>query len=57
MSTTIHARIKADGSHAVVELSNGVPQIDAEGAMLIEDDGGTAWFGWPDFELTAAPNH
>lgn len=52
---TIHARIKADGSHAIVEEINGKPEMDGSGANLIEDDGATSWFTWPDFELTADP--
>lgn len=52
---TIHARIRADNSHAVVEEAAGVPQIDETGANLIEDDGDVAWFVWADFELVAPP--
>jgi hypothetical protein len=47
----LHVRIKADGSHAVVEQHGLVPDIDANGANLIEDDGDTAWFVWEDFEI------
>lgn len=55
--TTLHARIKGDGSHAIVENSAGVPQINREGANLIEDDGSTAWFSWEDFELVTVPDN
>lgn len=48
----MHALIKADGSHAVVEIVKDVPQIDERGANLIEDNGDTAWFEWSDFEIT-----
>ena len=53
---TIHARIKADGSHAVIELDYlGKPVMDGDGANLIDDEGGTAWFVWEDFELVPTP--
>jgi hypothetical protein len=55
---SIHARIKADGSHAIVEVgSDGIPLIDADGANLIEDDGSVAWFVWADFTVTQVRRH
>ena len=53
---TNHVRIKADGSHAVIEEdSAGKPVIDASGANLIEDNGDTAWFSWDDIEIVPEP--
>ena len=47
---TIHARIMADGSHAIVE-------IDSYGAPMLDGDGDTAWFGWDAFELTGVTDN
>lgn len=53
---TTHVRIKADGSHGVIEEdADGKPVIDATGANVIEDDGDTAWFMWDDIVIVPEP--